>query len=429
MIKKYSNYYRLLLMLFALFLSQSAAALSLGEIHVRSHFAEPFLAEISLPSYTAEEMESINIHIASRQQFEEMGYDYSSSVQNFHFEVKENAEGNLYIEVRSDAAVKELSVSLLIEVTTISGRIVKGYDILLTPKAISAFEPQQTPASQQSRVTLQTKPLVNKKPSPTQKTTPSKIKKLSDGGLEYTSVGNGESLSRIAQKIRPRKSMHMLQVMLALYKQNPDAFVNGNINNLKAGVSLKLHDIDSIEDVNKLEAAQLVLEYGDPQRNTITENRDENTGNRLQISSTEDEGLPPDVLEEIRQEQIASVQGELDEARKLIQNMSSENRELKDRIALLEAELDKAAESLFLAQTRHDDEQDKKENTLVMNAKIDTTNTNQPSFFSQYQTTFSLIAAILLAMALIAVRKKEALMELVENIKHSGNKSEKNIFS
>lgn len=416
-------------MLFALFLSQSAAALSLGEIHVRSHFAEPFLAEISLPSYTAEEMESINIHIASRQQFEEMGYDYSSSVQNFHFEVKENAEGNLYIEVRSDAAVKELSVSLLIEVTTISGRIVKGYDILLTPKAISAFEPQQTPASQQSRVTLQTKPLVNKKPSPTQKTTPSKIKKLSDGGLEYTSVGNGESLSRIAQKIRPRKSMHMLQVMLALYKQNPDAFVNGNINNLKAGVSLKLHDIDSIEDVNKLEAAQLVLEYGDPQRNTITENRDENTGNRLQISSTEDEGLPPDVLEEIRQEQIASVQGELDEARKLIQNMSSENRELKDRIALLEAELDKAAESLFLAQTRHDDEQDKKENTLVMNAKIDTTNTNQPSFFSQYQTTFSLIAAILLAMALIAVRKKEALMELVENIKHSGNKSEKNIFS
>ena len=417
-------------MLFALFLSQAAAALSLGEIHVRSHFAEPFLAEISLPSYTAEEMESINIHIASRKQYEEMGYDYSSFIQNFRFEVKENAAGALYIEVRSDAAVKELSVSLLIEVTTINGRIVKGYDILLTPKAISANEPQQTPTSQQSTVALQTKTLVNKKPSPTQKTHPSKIKKLSDGGLEYTSVGNGESLSRIAQKIRPRKSMHMLQVMLALYKQNPDAFVNGNINNLKAGVSLKLHDIDTIEDVSKLEAARLVLEYGDPQRNTIIENTEDNSGNRLQISSTEDEGLPPDVLEEIRQEQIASVQVELDEARKLIQNMTSENKTLKDRIALLEAELDKAAESLFLAQTKHDDEQDKKEkNTLVMNAKIDTKNTDQASFFNEYQTTFSLIAAVLLAIALIAVRKKDEILEVIEKIKHSRNKSEKNIFS
>ena len=48
--------------------SQSSFALSLGEIKVISTFAQPFLAEIKLPSYTADEMQSIEINLASKKQ-------------------------------------------------------------------------------------------------------------------------------------------------------------------------------------------------------------------------------------------------------------------------------------------------------------------------------------------------------------------------
>ena len=47
----------------------------------------------------------------------------------------------------------------------------------------------------------------------------------------------------------------MEQMMLALQRQNPNAFVDNNINNLKTGVTLKVPDRDEITSISRRQAA------------------------------------------------------------------------------------------------------------------------------------------------------------------------------
>lgn len=58
-------------------------------------------------------------------------------------------------------------------------------------------------------------------------------------GLYHGPVKNGETLNDIALKLNP-KGVTSNMVIMALYKHNPDAFFNNNINNLKEGAYLSL---------------------------------------------------------------------------------------------------------------------------------------------------------------------------------------------
>ena len=50
---------------------------------------------------------------------------------------------------------------------------------------------------------------------------------------------NGDTLWRIAQRVRGDTELDINQMMLALYRANPEAFM-GNINALKAGAILRI---------------------------------------------------------------------------------------------------------------------------------------------------------------------------------------------
>lgn len=74
----------------------------------------------------------------------------------------------------------------------------------------------------------------------------------------YGPVTAGENLWNIANKIRPDLSISTNQMMLALLRANPEAFVNGNINRLRRGAVLHLPDIQDIQSLSKAEAAEEV---------------------------------------------------------------------------------------------------------------------------------------------------------------------------
>jgi pilus assembly protein FimV len=59
-------------------------------------------------------------------------------------------------------------------------------------------------------------------------------------GGEYGMTGAGDTLWKIAMKVRPEKSISVQQTMMALQRLNPEAFINNNINLLKAGYVLKI---------------------------------------------------------------------------------------------------------------------------------------------------------------------------------------------
>lgn len=72
-------------------------------------------------------------------------------------------------------------------------------------------------------------------------------------------VGRGQTLSAIAAGIDP-DGVSRNRVMIALQRANPDAFINGNINLMRAGAVLRIPDADAMRAITPDEANALVRE-------------------------------------------------------------------------------------------------------------------------------------------------------------------------
>lgn len=60
-----------------------------------------------------------------------------------------------------------------------------------------------------------------------------------------------ETLWSIANRLRPSSDISVQQVMLALYRENPNAFVGHNINSLKKGVYLRIPNMQQIQSASR----------------------------------------------------------------------------------------------------------------------------------------------------------------------------------
>lgn len=67
---------------------------------------------------------------------------------------------------------------------------------------------------------------------------------------EYGPVKKGDTLWRIAERLRADKSLSLEQTMLALMKANKQAFIGNNMNHLKTGKILKAPDRAAVESVS-----------------------------------------------------------------------------------------------------------------------------------------------------------------------------------
>jgi pilus assembly protein FimV len=73
---------------------------------------------------------------------------------------------------------------------------------------------------------------------------------------QYGPVKKGDTLYRIADRVRSDKGLSVEQVMMALLKANRSAFVRNNVNNLKTGRILKLPEREQIQSISKAQAAK-----------------------------------------------------------------------------------------------------------------------------------------------------------------------------
>lgn len=76
------------------------------------------------------------------------------------------------------------------------------------------------------------------------------------GELDYGITKKGDSLWRIAEKLKPNEQVTVYQVMLALQQSNPGAFVDGNIHRMKVGQVMRIEDPSLLTAMSKEQAAQ-----------------------------------------------------------------------------------------------------------------------------------------------------------------------------
>ena len=214
-------------------LSLSAHALTLAGIEVQSHKGEPLRAEISVSSATVEEWGQLAIRLAPAERFSQLGLIFTPAVGQLQIELLETSDGQKRIRLFSPQAFSENFVDLLIETQTTSGKWVKAFTLMLKPAPVKAEAPVKLP--------LAASPQAQAPQAPTEHV-----------------VQKGESASQIIQKWLS-EDMSTQQMLIALLKNQPDAFIEGNVNLLRAGAVLKAPSNTAVRAINPEDARQFLI--------------------------------------------------------------------------------------------------------------------------------------------------------------------------
>ncbi len=232
--------------------ASNANALGLGEIKINSALNEPLNAEIKLLQVRKLGPLQIQPRMADIDEFALAGLEKSRLLSDVSFHVKVNPDGSGVITLKSDRPVKEPFLNFLVEVNWPNGRLVREYTLLLDPPVFDPTPVRKT--VQPSAATSPGKPVAQVSSAPIS----SSSNRSSADSQSQVRVKNRDTLWGIAIKHRPSKDIPVQKMMIALQKKNPDAFINGNINALRAGVIL---DLPSSRELNELSNRTANQEY------------------------------------------------------------------------------------------------------------------------------------------------------------------------
>ncbi|NLC24600.1 MAG: hypothetical protein GX776_09100, partial [Oxalobacter sp.] len=248
--------------LFFLFFSVTlsfAHAANLGRLTVLSSLGQPLRAEVELTSITPEEASSLAASLAPGEAYKRSGIDYTSLLQALNISVEKDGD-RYFVSIRSTQPVNEPYIGILLELSTDSERKGREYVIMLDPAEwtnlrsapLSSAASMQRLSRQQraGRLSSQAFPVTAVRPA---SVIPEKEKRES---TDYV-VSRGDTLSKIAGRLGER-NISLEQMLVALYRNNPDAFLDNNMNLLKEGAVLSIPQAADAGDVSRMDARRIV---------------------------------------------------------------------------------------------------------------------------------------------------------------------------
>jgi pilus assembly protein FimV len=285
-------------------------ALGLGEMQMESFLNQPLKASVDLLNMEGLHEDEVRVRLATTEDFDKLGLDRAYFLTSVTFEVVPDGRGGAQILLRSEDPVLEPYLDFVIEARWPSGRLLREYTVLVDPPAFS----QATPVvSASERVAA-----VEGIPAPTQGNQEFSSGQTGQSEFDYNQavqasrqrqqsapssgplapgsqyrVSQNQTLWEIASMAKPPgASVH--QTMLDIQRLNPDAFINGNINRIKAGYVIYLPSATDISSADLPSALAAVRE----QNQAFQEGRDDAqyAGNRpsLRISAEPEESVVGD---------------------------------------------------------------------------------------------------------------------------------------
>ncbi|GAB3733071.1 hypothetical protein GCM10028862_15100 [Luteimonas pelagia] len=292
-----------------------AHALGLGQIQVRSGPGEPLLAEIPIISSDPRELQQVQARMASPDTFRRIGLQPpGGDVSSLQFSVALDARGNPVVRVTTAAPVRQPMLTFLVEVDWGQGRLVREYSALVDvpdsaaavaaapvqapvvapsntvvrtlPEPPAAAEPQPAPvpepvagppgpAADVADATPATPPSPRPVPAPRPEppppapapiASPAAVRSGASASASVASatptqftVAAGQTLSGIVGGL-DLSGASFNQAMVALQRANPGAFIDDNINLLRAGAILRMPDRAAMAGIGRAEADALVRE-------------------------------------------------------------------------------------------------------------------------------------------------------------------------
>jgi pilus assembly protein FimV len=299
--------------------SMAAYGAGLGKLTVISTLGQPFRGEIDLVSVKKDELSSLTARIASPDAFKQADLPYTAYVSNLKLAIETRPNGEPYLRVSSFQPLNEPFVDFLVELTWSSGRLVRAYTALVDPPVVTDAEsskapevkaapvpapqpepraaaPVPAPAPEPAPVTAQA-PVAAPEPAPVpepvepapaaQPPAEPAIAPADRGGVGVAVpepaeqaggkrampaassgargalaggevlVKSGDNLSKIAQA-NMTEGLSLDQMLVLLYRENPEAFAGKNMNRLKTGKVLRLPDDSTVVDMSPQDARKEV---------------------------------------------------------------------------------------------------------------------------------------------------------------------------
>ncbi len=296
-----------------------AAALDLGRLQILSGMGEPLRAEIEVAQASPEELRTLRAQLASPGSFSQAGMEFNPALNGVTASLQNRPNGSPVITLNGRAPIQENFIDLILEAQTSSGKLTKNYALLLNsvsdrlarsssplasanspqlpvvpplvqpiPAAAAPLRPVEASASPNplnaTSVELNAKnipvyrfaPVDNTQAPRTQPSateTNASTAALRAPAVQARPKGNEPSRETGDRsiKVRPGDTASRLairylggqasldQMMLAMLKANPDAFIQGNVNLVKAGAVLRIPDLGEATQIPSDEARKTVI--------------------------------------------------------------------------------------------------------------------------------------------------------------------------
>lgn len=257
---------------FCLLNSASIYALGVGEIETSSSLNQALKATIPLVSSKDEDPSNIRIALASRDAFATAGIDRPHYLNDLEFTPVLGDDGEITINVKSKATIKEPFVNFILEVEWPEGQTLKEFTILLDPP-ITMSDVRTTPievATSPTPIAVET-PTTNTESAPvTAYVAPAN---QSAPTSAYGPTKNNGTVWGIANDLlkNGNTATHQ-QMVMALYDNNPSAFYKKNINALKKGAILQVPDQNQVHALTPTQATNAYIDQNNLWSSSTTTN-------------------------------------------------------------------------------------------------------------------------------------------------------------
>ncbi len=235
----------------------SSYAVGLGNIQLNSALNQYFDAEIGLLSVDKDEIADIKVTLASPEAFRRSGIDRPFILSKLRFMAEETAGGKTVIRVSSRDPIREPFLNFLIEVNWPKGKLLREYTVLLDPPVTLERRPapvQQAPMQRAPSRQITAPAARAATPAGRSVVDPADVAWAgSPSASEYGPTQRNDTLWSIAKQVRT-EGASMEQMMIALQRANPQAFINQNINNLKVGQILRIPKAGEVQELSRRDA-------------------------------------------------------------------------------------------------------------------------------------------------------------------------------
>jgi pilus assembly protein FimV len=280
------------LLTLSLAIPSASFALGLGDLRVDSALHQPFVGQIELIGATHDELGRLSAEVASEDVFERYGLERAPFVYGTTLVVGEDKHGRPVLNLRSTEKFTEPVVTLLVDLHTPNGELIREYTIFLDPPEL-ASKPTGLESTSAAPATA---PVLTKTRMPVQAATDTAAAVTDTAAMGTTAAGSAaagstaanatgtattaatiaaparaliapatkllghtytvarrDTLDHIVSSTGAHSRTDRHRMMIAIFRANPTAFQN-NFNRLHTGVTLHFPTSEQLSTISAAEA-------------------------------------------------------------------------------------------------------------------------------------------------------------------------------